>query len=273
MAAIHRQNQAGAAAKAMLANTNATASSQAAAANGHQNTRGRGESKDTRWQRDGGILGAIGLNAIFSDPNKDKFKREHKASVVFLVKRIEFQADEDNVCQLEELATQFFILLGFNTSATIANMIFVACFTDQNEERSPDGWREFILSQEYVELVYRQFLVHLGFLLAPMMALFAVMATILEYGCDKYRLLRICHKPKATKSSFRGVLAFYFFLSALFVMFSFPNGAVFVLAAKTAFQLISVLFAYINGLSVPRHLSPYTGSFGLADSDTCFIYQ
>mmetsp|Transcript_1643 Transcript_1643/g.2367 ORF Transcript_1643/g.2367 Transcript_1643/m.2367 type:complete len:453 (+) Transcript_1643:319-1677(+) len=164
---------------------------------------------------------------------------------VFLVKRIEFQEDESNTCQLEELATQFFILLGFNTSATVANMIFVSCFTDPNEERSPDGWREFILSQEYVELVYRQFLVHLGFLLAPMMAIFAVMATVLEYGFDKYRLLRVCHKPKATKSSFRGVLAFYFFLSALFVMFSFPNGAIFVLA----------------------------GSFGLADSDTCFIYQ
>uniref|UniRef100_A0A7S3YPN1 Anoctamin transmembrane domain-containing protein n=2 Tax=Lotharella globosa TaxID=91324 RepID=A0A7S3YPN1_9EUKA len=165
---------------------------------------------------------------------------------VFLVKRIEFQSDNaDGACQLEDLANQFLLLIALNTLATVANLLYVLVFTSPDDERSVDGYREFILSQEYVELVYRMFLLHLGFLVAPMIVIFGLLANLMEYWIDKYRLLRVCHKPKVTSSTFRGVLAFYFFLSALFVLASFPNGAIFIL----------------------------DGSFGLSGDETCFIYQ
>jgi len=155
---------------------------------------------------------------------------------VFLVKRIEAVEDNSGRCQLEDEANQFLLLIAFNSAATVLNLLYVAFFTDKNEERSPDGWREFILSQEYVEIVYRQFLLGMGFIVMPMIVVFGLAANILEYWCDKYRMLRLCHKPGATKSTFRGVLAFYFFLSALFILASFPNGAIFILAGSAGLR-------------------------------------
>mmetsp|Transcript_6490 Transcript_6490/g.9986 ORF Transcript_6490/g.9986 Transcript_6490/m.9986 type:complete len:118 (-) Transcript_6490:378-731(-) len=97
----------------------------------------------------------------------------------------------------------------------------------------------------YVELVYRQFLLGLGFLVMPMIVVFGFAANVIEYWLDKYRMLRMCHKPQTTASTYRGVLAFYFFLSALFIFLSYPNGAVFIL----------------------------NGSFGLRSDETCWVYQ
>lgn len=162
---------------------------------------------------------------------------------VFLVKRIEFQ-DDESACQLQDLGDQFLLLIAMNSSTTLAHLLYVRC-SDKNAERDEYGAREFILSQEYVELVYRQFLIHLGFLVMPMISVFGLIANIIEYSSDKYRMLRLAHKPKAISATFSGVLAFYFFFSAMFVLLSYPNGAVFMLA----------------------------GSFGLKDSKDCYVYQ
>ncbi len=163
---------------------------------------------------------------------------------VFLVKRIEFQGDsgEEGQCQLRDLGNQFLFLMLFNTLASVGITVLVK-YAPEEEERTEFGFKEFIVSTEYVELVYRQFIIGLGFNVVPMISLFGLCANTMEYWLDKYRMLRICNKPQATSSTFSGVLAFYSFLSAIFVMFSFPNGSIFILA----------------------------GSFGLKDD--CYVYQ
>lgn len=160
---------------------------------------------------------------------------------VFLVKRIEFEEKvEPGNCQLEDLGDQFILLVALNSASSVAYLLYVTT-SAEDEERNEFGTREFIISQEYVELVYRQFLIGLGFLVMPMIAIFGLAANILEYWVDKFRMLKVCHKPKVISASFRGVLAFYFFFSAMFVLASYPNGAIFILAGN--FDRVSLLCA------------------------------
>mmetsp|Transcript_6491 Transcript_6491/g.9990 ORF Transcript_6491/g.9990 Transcript_6491/m.9990 type:complete len:402 (-) Transcript_6491:765-1970(-) len=70
---------------------------------------------------------------------------------VFLVKRIEYQADNsDGGCQLRDLGDQFLLLVALNSASTIGNLAYVVIFTDKNSERQDGslGNREFVLAVE-----------------------------------------------------------------------------------------------------------------------------
>jgi hypothetical protein len=62
---------------------------------------------------------------------------------------------------------------------------------------------EFDLAEEYLELIYRQFIIYLAFAIVPLVPVLGLLANIVEYRVDKYRLLRICQQPRGLQGSMR----------------------------------------------------------------------
>jgi nitrate reductase NapE component len=120
----------------------------------------------------------------------------------------------------------------------ISSWMKVKCNAHQGMmgEGSNDSVRpEFDLAREYLEVLYRQFIVYLAFSIFPLVAVLGLICNIFEYKLDKYRLLRICQHPRGLQGSMRKFLVFFLFTIAVVALVGPPFGAVWVLtgSAKT----------------------------------------
>lgn len=91
-----------------------------------------------------------------------------------------------------------------------------------DEENRP----EFELSDEYFEIVYRQYIMYMGVSVFPMIAGITLVANLVEWGTDKYRLFYHCRKPRQVVVGGRRHLFGALFISAFFALVTFPAGAV-----------------------------------------------
>jgi len=164
--------------------------------------------------------------------------------VLFYVKRLEILNSNDD-CPLRSMANQFAILILFDISVTqifeIGIPYIQAKWLNPQKENSGDKSYEdskpqFILSDEYVEIVYRQFLVGLGFFVFPLLPLLALLGSLIEYWADKFRLLRVAGKPKRTNQTYKNVLTFFFFFSGLGLLLGYPNGAIWILSGSAGLE-------------------------------------
>jgi len=89
---------------------------------------------------------------------------------------------------------------------------------------------EFDVAQEYLELFYRQFVIYLGMSVFPMVTALGLLTNIVEYPLDKYRMLRICQKPKPLDLSMKRFLIFWLTIVACAAIVSYPQGAGWVLS-------------------------------------------
>eukprot|EP00727_Mastigamoeba_balamuthi_P002553 m51a1_g12295 hypothetical protein (619) ;mRNA; f:318779-321401 len=81
---------------------------------------------------------------------------------------------------------------------------------------------EFDLAEEYLEIIYRQFMIYLAFPYFPMITLLGVFGNLLEVVIDRYRLFRVCKKPPRLDGSMKTQNTFFLFMNALFAIASFP---------------------------------------------------
>ncbi|KAJ3371511.1 Anoctamin-3 [Allomyces arbusculus] len=84
--------------------------------------------------------------------------------------------------------------------------------TKSDEENKP----EFDVAAEYVELLYRQYIIYLGSSQFPMVALLGAIVSGSEYVVDKYRMLRVCQEPKVVNRTLRVPLAVMLLVTAIF---------------------------------------------------------
>ncbi|KNE54626.1 hypothetical protein AMAG_00589 [Allomyces macrogynus ATCC 38327] len=84
--------------------------------------------------------------------------------------------------------------------------------TKSDEENKP----EFDVAAEYVELLYRQYIIYLGSSQFPMVALLGAIVSGSEYLVDKYRMLRVCQEPKVVNRTLRVPLAVMLLVTAIF---------------------------------------------------------
>jgi hypothetical protein len=153
---------------------------------------------------------------------------------------VQYQNPPPGTCPLEVMANQFAVLVLLDVAVGVfaefaLPALYLCCCRrrlEKSEKSNDDEMPEFILSDEYVGLTYRQFLVALGFFVFPMLPALAFVASCLEYWSDKGRLLRLSKKPNRTKNTFRTVLVAFFFLITLAVLFGYPNGCVWVLSGS-----------------------------------------
>ncbi|KAH3767615.1 DUF590 family protein [Pelomyxa schiedti] len=106
---------------------------------------------------------------------------------------------------------------------------------------------EFDIAEEYLEVLYRQFVIFLGIPFFPLLALLSLLVNLLEilvdrirliYICkkppkitvDRIRLIYICKKPPKITGSLKRQLVLYTTASVLLVYASFPVGTAWIFA-------------------------------------------
>jgi Calcium-activated chloride channel len=149
-------------------------------------------------------------------------------------------ADNTNECALRIMADQFLILLVLDLTVMnlveIAGPIMYSFVCQKRAESGSHGTNNykpaFDLTDEYVELLYRQFIVGLGLFVVPILPLVACVGNMAEYWLDRYRMMRIAATPKRTNNTHSSLLVFFFFISGVCIAFMYPNGAIFVLRGK-----------------------------------------
>lgn len=158
--------------------------------------------------------------------------------VLYVVKAVvAADASGEQGCLLRAMGFQFFWLIFYEI--TLNNVIelgipFAMLHVSKRLNKAKGGDNaskpKFDLAEEYVEVLYRQFIIFLGMPVFPLITLLAVVSYALEWWLDKARLVYICQKPSKHEEPLRETLVFAFSLcAALAGLASFPNGSAFVL--------------------------------------------
>lgn len=86
---------------------------------------------------------------------------------------------------------------------------------------------EFDLAEEYAECIFRQFLVIMGCLVSPWPSLLiGIMSHSLEFGVDRFKLLRLSRPPTYSRGDFRHLLATSQICTGLLALGLYPAGLV-----------------------------------------------
>lgn len=140
---------------------------------------------------------------------------------------------DDCRCPLAGMAWQFFYLIILDLTLSNALEIVLPAvqspvmrwlgFTKGRGDASVQ--QEFDLTEEYVEVLYRQFIIYLGFTVFPLMAIIGFVGTVAEFWLDKYRLVVMCRKPEVREEPIRPILlTICHMVVAVAALGSFPNG-------------------------------------------------
>jgi len=166
-------------------------------------------------------------------------------------------------CGVSRDAEQLFFILVIDYTAIRLITIFIywfqygfyyCCHPYLDKKKSDKGRPDFDLAEEYLELLYRQFIIYLAIPLFPLVSLLALIGGLFEYPIDKMVLLKISKTPPFLSGSMKSYLVFYMFFIAVFATFIFPQGIFWVLigfpynpnnCANTIFD-VSGLFGTTN---------------------------
>uniref|UniRef100_A0A7S0H799 WW domain-containing protein n=1 Tax=Hanusia phi TaxID=3032 RepID=A0A7S0H799_9CRYP len=101
------------------------------------------------------------------------------------------------------------------------------CISLENKEGSDEEQKpEFELTDEYFEIVYRQFIMYIGISVFPMITGITLLTNIVEWPIDRYRLIYHCRRPRGMLVGGRSMLSKLLFFSALCSIIAFPSGIV-----------------------------------------------
>eukprot|EP00727_Mastigamoeba_balamuthi_P006220 m51a1_g2217 hypothetical protein (477) ;mRNA; r:212591-214663 len=81
---------------------------------------------------------------------------------------------------------------------------------------------EFDVAEEYLEVLYRQFVLFMGSLSAPLLPLLSLMTNGAEYFLDKYRMLHLCQRPKRLEHPLLGLTVGFMLMAAVAAIVSYP---------------------------------------------------
>jgi len=90
-----------------------------------------------------------------------------------------------------------------------------------NEEEKP----EFDVAEQYLQLLYRQFVIFLGMPIFPWLPLLGLICHVVDYKVSKYILVKYCQQKYYLHGSMKKFLTFYLFFTALIAVASYPFGA------------------------------------------------
>mmetsp|Transcript_47555 Transcript_47555/g.116536 ORF Transcript_47555/g.116536 Transcript_47555/m.116536 type:complete len:654 (+) Transcript_47555:52-2013(+) len=99
-----------------------------------------------------------------------------------------------------------------------------------------DDRPNFDIAEEFLELFYRQYVIYLGMSLFPLMPLFGAAVNFIEYPLDKFRMTKVCQKPKRLDITMKSFLAILLTITAVLALAMPPIGTGWVLAGIAPFQ-------------------------------------
>lgn len=145
-------------------------------------------------------------------------------------------------CEIGNLGNQFLTLLLadliLNNFIRLAYPFFgwkvAACCSGKKTSRESDDCRiEFDIAVNYLDLLYRQFVIYLGTPFVPFLPLLGIFINLIQIPVDKWRLLKWCETPPHLSGSMKHFLVFFLLISALVSIAVFPYGTGWVLSGYT----------------------------------------
>jgi len=85
-------------------------------------------------------------------------------------------------------------------------------------------WSEFCLGGEYMEILYRQFLIFMGTAVIPLLPAFGVIGFLIDFYLVRLRLLKFHKRPHPMEGSYKTSLMVLLIVTAVFASISFPQG-------------------------------------------------
>ena len=140
--------------------------------------------------------------------------------------------DASDQCPLNQIGSQFMVLI--LTDIIVLKLVelfaprIVAklryCVMKKKLDKQADDAKrpDFDLTEEYLSVIYRQFVILIGVPVFPMISLLAFISNVIETYLDRYRLFRVCKVPKPSNTTMRNFLIFYLFLVAAFALALYP---------------------------------------------------
>ncbi|KAF0975758.1 hypothetical protein FDP41_005085 [Naegleria fowleri] len=89
---------------------------------------------------------------------------------------------------------------------------------------------EFDVSEEYLELIYRQYIIYNGFVSFPLITLIGFVASLFELYLDKFRLIKLSSKPPLTTGSVKSVVAGFLILASILAIINWGGGNLYILS-------------------------------------------
>ncbi|EFC50094.1 predicted protein [Naegleria gruberi] len=138
-------------------------------------------------------------------------------------------------CVIKVMGNQYMIQMFIDFSmAFLVELVFPLIARKVKElvkkDDTPVPKPDFDVSEEYLELIYRQYLVYNGFVSFPLITLIGLVASIFEVYLDKFRLLKIAAKPPLTTGSVKSVVTFFAILAAILPIFNWAGGNLYILS-------------------------------------------
>ncbi|KAL9654269.1 hypothetical protein ABK040_010301 [Willaertia magna] len=125
---------------------------------------------------------------------------------------------------LIQMLLDFFV---FNTIELVMPYIIYRVKKYKNKGGNNEIRPDFDVAEEYLELIYRQYIIYCGFTSFPLVTLIGLLASICELYLDKLRLLKLCHRPPITTGSVKTVVAIFLLISALLPILNWGGGNVY----------------------------------------------
>ena len=117
-------------------------------------------------------------------------------------------------CPLRELGEQYFVQLLLdlfvgNVAEIVVPSLSSCLLQWWNPQKAlaRDNRPEFDVAEEYLELIYRQYIVYCGMVSFPFLPALGALANFVEFYVDKYRLYKICQKPPLIVGSTKTLVA------------------------------------------------------------------
>jgi len=144
-------------------------------------------------------------------------------------------ADTIIICIPSQIGTQFAITMIVNL--TLMNILEIALPLIKNklynkikksstkEEDKP----EFDISNEYMSLLYSQFLIFMGMITIPLISGVGMIYFISQYYIDRYKMIHICQKPHIIEGTMKNYLFWFSIIIGIMALFTFPYGGFWIL--------------------------------------------
>ena len=127
---------------------------------------------------------------------------------------------------LIQMLLEFFVFNGTELIVPYCKTTLKSFFNKGGDE---DIKPEFDISDEYLEVVYRQYIVYCGMASFPMITLLASIASVFELYLDKWRLLKVCQKPPVINGSAKSVVTFFLVVISILPLMNWGGGSLYTL--------------------------------------------
>jgi hypothetical protein len=149
-------------------------------------------------------------------------------STIMYVMLVFVIAAEDNSvksCNLQFAGVNFFLVLVIDVILTFSLQTLWPLLALRFGLRRP----EFNIAEDLLQILFRQFIVYIGFFAFPLIGLLGFLANLAEYFVDRYRLAQICQDPHYLPEKPGGFLLIFTLVVAGAAFITYPNGALWML--------------------------------------------